>query len=109
MLLIIREKAGEETIKKAAQDLNGYIKVVVDVERGILAAGGTRHFEDEQALLKDGSKQENLWGGGLDLESGEIDFDSIINLRPNQDNPSREVLSQETRKRMEKIIRSLLK
>lgn len=109
MLLIIREKANDETTKKVAEDLKGYIKVVVDMERGILAAGGMRHFESEQALLKDTSKQENLWGGGLDSKTGEIDFDSIINLRPNQDNPSREVLSQEVRKRMEKIIRSLLK
>lgn len=109
MLLIIREKADKETLKEIAEDLNGYIKVVVDVERGILTAGGTRHFEGEQALIKDRSRQENLWGGGLDLASGEIDFDSIINLRPNQDNPSREVLSQGIRKRMEKIIRSLLK
>lgn len=109
MFLIIREKADEETIKKVAQDLNGYIKVIVDVERRILAAGGARHFEGEKLLLEDGSRQEDLWGGGLDLATDGFDFDSIINLRPSQDNPSREVLSQATRKRVEEIIRSLLK
>lgn len=109
MLLIINSKANEETLRKVAEDLEGYIKVVVDVENKILTAGGLRHFEGEQLLLKEGSKQENLWGGGLDLETGEVDFDSMINVRPNQGNTSREVLSEDIRKQMEEIIRNLLK
>lgn len=109
MLLIINSKADEETLRKVAEDLEGYIKVVVDVEKKILTAGGLRHFEGEELFLKEGSKQENLWGGGLDLETGEVDFDSMINVRPNQGNTSREVLSEDIRKQMEEIIRNLLK
>ncbi len=109
MLLLITSKATEETIKKVAEDLEGYIKFVVDVEREILAAGGKRHFEGEELLLKNGSKQENLWGGGLDLETREIDFDSIINLRPREDNPSREIINPQIRKRAEEIVKFLLK
>lgn len=109
MLLIIKEKANSETIKKVAEDLNGYIKFVVDVERAVLAAGGMRHFEGEKLLLEDGGQQGNLWGGGLDLATGEVDFDSIINIRPHQDNPSREVLSPELRKKITEIVRRLLK
>lgn len=109
MLLLIKEKANEETLKKMAADLDGYIKFVVDVEKEILAAGGLRHFEGEKLLLEDGSQQEDLWGGGLDLATGEMDFDSIINIRPHQDNPSREVLSQELRKKITEIVRRLLK
>lgn len=109
MLIIIKEKADEEILKKVSEDLEGYIKVVVDIKKGILTAGGLRHFEGEELLLKDGSKQHDLWGGGLDLETGEIDFDSMINLRPNDNNSSREVLSAEIRKEMEKIIKGLLK
>lgn len=91
-----------------AKDLEGYIKFVVDIERGILTAGGARHVDGEQLLLKDGSKQSNLWGGGYDTESGELDFDSMINIRPAQNNPSREVLDQEIRKKVEEIVRKLL-
>ncbi len=109
MLLLIKDKLDENTLKKVAEDLDGYIKVVVDVELKILAAGGLRHVEGEELLLKTGSMQENLWGGGLDLATGEIDFDSMINIRTNQGNPSREVLSQNIRKKMEEIIRRLLK
>jgi hypothetical protein len=109
MLLIIRNKANEETLKKVAEDLAGYVKVVVDVARKILAAGGKMHSDGERILLEDGSKQADLWGAGIDFETGEIDFDSMINLRPSQNNPSREVLNQDIRKQIEIIIHNLLK
>ena len=90
MLLIIREKASEEILSSVAEDLKGYIKVVVDVRRKILSAGGKMHVDGERILLEDGSNQADVWGGGLDLETGEVDFDSVINLRPGQNNASRE-------------------
>lgn len=108
MLLIIRKKTIPKQIQKMAKDFDGYIKLVVDVEREILAGGGERHLDGEQKLLADGSKQENLWGGGIDWETKEIDYNSIINLRPNQNNPSRDILSSEIRKEFDKIIKELL-
>ncbi len=107
MILIIRKKADPECIKSVAEDLKGYIKVVVDIQRQILAAGGEKHVDGEGLLLKDGSRQENLWGAGLDLETNQMDFDSMINLRPKQ-NTSREVLDQKIRQQVESITRSLL-
>lgn len=88
-------------------DLEGYIKLVVDVKENILTAGGERHFEGEQRLLREGSKQSNLWGGGLDWETKEIDYNSIINLRPNQDNLSRDILSIEVRQKFDMIIKEI--
>ena len=108
MLLIIRAKVDSESLKRVAEDLKGYIKVVVDVRRGILSAGGSKHVDGEQLLLKDGSRQEDLWGAGLDLETKEMDFDSMINLRPKQ-NTSREILDQKIREQVERITRSFLK
>ena len=106
--MIIRSKVDSETLKHVAEDLKGYIKVVVDVRLGILSAGGSKHVEGEQLLLKDGSRQEDLWGAGLDLETKEMDFDSMINLRPKQ-NTSREILDQKIREQVERITRSFLK
>ena len=108
MLLIIRAKIDSETQKKIAEDLKGYIKIVVDVRRKVLAAGGEKHVDGERLLLKDGSRQEDLWGAGLDLETSEMDFDSLINLRPTQ-NKSREILDEKIRKKVEALIQSLLK
>ena len=107
MLSIIRTKIDPESRKKVAEDLKGYIKVVADVKRKILSAGGEKHVDGEQMLLKDGSKQEDLWGAGLDLETNEMDFDSMINLRPEQ-NRSREILDENIREQVEVITRSLL-
>jgi hypothetical protein len=109
MLILVREHISPEDLKKAAEDLDGYIKFVVDLEKDILTAGGIRHVDGEQLLLKSGSKQEKLWGGGLDLETGEMDFDSMINIRPKQGNTSREVLSQDLRDKIAKIVTHLLK
>jgi len=109
MLLIIRQKADEDSLKKVAEDLDGYVKVVVDIKRKILSAGGKLHVDGEKLLLQDGSKQADLWGAGIDLETNEIDFDSMINLRPAQGNSSREVLDQVARKEIEIIIRGLLR
>jgi hypothetical protein len=109
MLLIIRQKADEDILKKVSEDLDGYVKVVVDIKRRILSAGGKLHVDGEKLLLENGSKQADLWGGGIDLETNEIDFDSMINLRPSQGNSSREVLDQAIRKDVEIIIRGLLK
>lgn len=108
MLLVISKKADKETLQKVGEDLDGYVKVVIDVSNDALTAGGTRHVEGEQLLLSQGSHQENLWGGGLDLETGEIDYDSMINIRPAQGNHSREVLDESIRKKMETIIKKLL-
>ena len=105
--MTIRTKVDSQSRSKVAEDLKGYIKVVVDIRRKILSAGGQKHVDGERLLLKDGSRQEDLWGAGLDLETNEMDFDSMINLRPTQ-NASREVLAQKIRQQVESITRSLL-
>lgn len=108
MLLIIQEKTTTGEIKKMAEDFEGYIKLVVDIEQEKFAGGGVRHFDGEQALLAEGSLQDNLWGGGIDLETKEIDYNSIINLRPKQENPSRDILSMEIRKKFDNVVKKLL-
>lgn len=108
MLLLISKKATKQQIQDMAEDFGGYTKIVVDIQKKILAGGGGMHTDGEKLLLEKGSKQENLWGGGLDLETREIDFDSLINIRPHQSNPSREVLSSTIRGKMIKIIENLL-
>ena len=108
MLIIIRDKVHSESLKRIAEDLKGYIKIVVDVRRRVLSAGGLKHVDGEQILLKDGSRQEDLWGAGFDLETGEMDFDSMINLRPTQ-NTSREILDQKIREQVERITRAFLR
>lgn len=109
MLIFIEEKISEDNLKKVSEDFDGYVKVVVDIEKEVMTAGSKKHVDSKQMLLQSGSKQKNLWGGGLDLETAEVDFDSMINLRPNQANNSREVLDKNIRAKMTKIIHKLLR
>lgn len=108
MIIILTKKITPDQLKQVSQDLEGYVKFVVDLDNKILAAGGRMHFEDEKKLLDYGSQQENLWGGGWDLETNGLDYDSMINIRPNQGNSSREVLSEDIRRQMTEIAKNLL-
>jgi len=108
MLLLVRKRATKKQLNDLAEHFKGYIKIVVDIEKGILAGGADRHVDEEKELLKEGSKQKDLWGGGVDLETKQIDYNSVINLRPNEDNPSRDILSRETREKFDKIVKNLL-
>lgn len=88
VIIILRDKkATQDQIKKMSYELRNYVKVVVDVEKGILAGGGGMHYDEEQLLLEYGCQQENLWGGGIDFITGEVDYNSMINVRSSQDNP----------------------
>ncbi len=107
MIIVVDKPATPEQIKEMSADYDGYIKFVVDIDRKILSGGGERHVEGEQKLLELSSKQENLWGGGIDWETKEIDYNSMINIRPSQNNPSRDVLSLEIRKQIDTIVKGL--
>jgi len=108
MLLLIGKRATKKELDSLGEHFKGYIKIVVDLEKEVLAGGADRHSDEEKALLEEGSKQKDLWGGGFDLETKEIDYNSVINLRPSQDNPSRDILSGELREKFEKIVKKLL-
>lgn len=92
-------------IKKLRQLFDVYIKTVIDVRKKICSAGCGRHFESERILLDQNSSQKDLWGGGIDLETKIIDCNSIINIRPNQGNPSNEILDFKIRAEFEKLTK----
>lgn len=58
--------------------------------------------------MGEGSKQQDLWGGGVDWKTKEIDYNSVINLRPRQNNPSRDIMSSEIRKKFDRIVKDLI-
>jgi hypothetical protein len=87
----------KEEILKLREQFDSYIKTVIDIEKRICSAGCDRHFESEKMLLDQGSKQEDLWGGGIDLETKTIDNNSFINIRPKQGNTSNEIQDSKVR------------
>lgn len=109
MILIIREQATPEQIEQMAETYVGLmIKLAVDVEREIVAGGGELHADCEQTLLEDGSQQENVWGADWYPEVRRVGFESLINIRPRQQNRSMEIKDPVLREKIEKIVRQLL-
>lgn len=95
----------KDEIQKLREQFDSYIKTVIDVEKKICSAGCDRHFEAEKILLNLGSRQENVWGGGIDIETKVIDYNSFINIRPQQQNTSNEILVESIRKEYERLSR----
>ncbi len=104
----ITDKATPAEIQEMASYYKLHIKVAVDIVRGVLAGGGEWHADCEKVLLLNGSAQENVWGGGYQPERREVDFYSLINIRPKQGNPDQNILSPEIRTAVERIIRERL-
>lgn len=99
----------KDEIEDLKVQFDSYIKTVIDIEKKICSAGCDRHFESEKILLKQGSNQSDIWGGGIDIDSKDIDFNSFINIRPNDNNTANELLDPEKRKKYDELTRFFFK
>lgn len=89
------------------------VKAVVDVELNVMTVDAPMHVDEEQYMLEEkNSTQSNLWGINLyPFEFGTdqwIEFDSMINIRPWQQNRSRGVECVETQNKIKLIVGKLV-
>ena len=105
---ILQQPISTKELRLLAENTFGdMIKCVADVSEGLLALDAELHADLERLLLENGSAQENLWGFNLyPDEAGEdfIEYDSLINIRAWQGNPSRGISNPEIRDTIEKIV-----
>lgn len=97
----------EQLKETAAETFGDMVKAVVDVDREEVAIDAELHSDLEALFLEKGSKQNSLWGINFypDMEGDDfVEFDSMINVRPSQNNRSRSVDSPELRKRIVKVV-----
>ena len=95
----------------AKERFGDMVKAVVDIRLSIMVLGGDLHSDEEAMLLERGSHQEDLWGMNIYIDKplGEmIEFDSMINLRPSQNNRSRDVLDPAIRERIIVLTNNLV-
>lgn len=109
MIITKSEPFTKDEIKKLSEEFEVYIKTVIDVDKRICSAGMNRHFEGEQILLKDGSSQSDIWGGGIDLETNEIDYNSFINIRPRGNNRKNDIQDEDLRKKYKELTEYFFK
>ena len=87
------------------------VKAVVDIEKGVMAIGGELHSDEEAFLLERESAQKGLWGINIypDRVGNEmVEFDSMINVRPSQNNRSRSVEGSALREKILEIVNKLV-
>lgn len=101
----------KELNQMAKKRFGDMVKAVVDLGKIIMVIDADLHADEEEFLLKKNSKQEDLWGINLYPEKKEsewIEFDSMINLRPNQNNFTRNVDNIKTREKIIDLVRNLV-
>ena len=107
MIILERPISRAQLKEYAANTFGDMIKCVADVDKGLLAIDADLHADLERLLLENGSQQTSLWGFNLyPDETGEdfIEYDSLINIRSWQGNPSRDVLDKDVREKIAGIV-----
>lgn len=109
---IIKERISLAELKRLAEENFGDIlKGVVDVKRGVVALGGEFHVDANEALLKDGSDQENIWGINILLNKPKeqwLEFNALINIKPALNNRSMDIKDETIKKKIKEIINELI-
>jgi len=105
----IVDKISVAELKEMAEKMDGnLVKADVDIAKRIVIIDMPMHFEGEQELLKQGSKQQNLWGVNLFPAYYGTDqfvvYDSMINIKPSHGNPSMDVKSEDVKTQITSII-----
>ena len=105
---ILQQPVTRKELADIAENTFGdMVKAVADVKLGLLAIDADLHADLERLLLDNGSAGEDLWGFNLWVEEegdGFIEYDSLINIRSWQGNPSRDVLDPEVRQAIKTIV-----
>jgi hypothetical protein len=79
---------------------------------GDWSSDGVLFRSDEEAvLLEQGSKQKDLWGINIYFDEPRnswMRFESMINIKPRQNNNAKSVQSEEIRNQILKIVNNLI-
>ncbi|MDA1338358.1 MAG: DUF5674 family protein [bacterium] len=112
MKLIIKPISLTELKNISKNNFGNLVKAVVDIDKQVMVIDAEMHADEEKELLANGSTQFSLWGINLYPEffntDNFIEFDSMINLRPSQNNYSRGVGDVNIQKQIITIVSKLI-
>jgi len=100
----VDRKLKKTEILNLRKKYGNYVKLTVDVENAWVIVGGELHADGERLLLERGSKQDDIWGGGISFPDRKIDSMAVLNIRPRLDNDNLEILEPTVRKKFHDII-----
>jgi len=109
---IVKDKIGISELKEMSKKMfGGLVKVMVDIEKKIMAVDAPMHADLLEFLIEqEKSEPKNLWGINIYPEKiGEdfIEFDSIMNLKPDLGNKTRGVEDEKIREKIIEIFKKL--
>lgn len=112
-MIIIKDSIDLEEIKNMLGNFfPEMVKGVVDIEKKYLALDAELHSDLEALLIENGSSQRDLWGINIypELEDEDfIEFDSLINIRPIDNNRTRYVEDENIRNDIINIVNNIVK
>lgn len=100
-------------LREMAEKMYGtLVKADVDIAKRLLIIDMEMHADGEAHLLEKGSLQNDLWGINLHPDKfgsdDFVEFDSMINIRPRQNNPTRDVLDNSIRMQIREIVAGII-
>jgi len=111
MKIVTKKIKLSELREMTAIMLGNLIKAVVDIQKEIMAVDAELHSDEEALLIKEGSRQQDIWGINIypDLPLDQrIEFDSMINLRPRLGNRTRGIEDPEICSKIKLIVNRLI-
>lgn len=109
---VIKEKINILELKEMAEKMFGnLVKVMVDIEKEIMAVDAPLHSDLMEFLMQEeNSEPKNLWGINIHPDKTDedfIEFDSMMNLKPALGNKTRGIEDQATREKIINILNKL--
>ncbi len=108
MIIVLNRKITPLEFEQAREVYNDYIKTVVDIEKNVLAVGGEFHIDCEEALIEQGSKLENLYGGGYRVSTKEIEYMAMSNYKPALNKTTYEIADPKIREQIYTLTKEYL-
>ncbi|MBN1162507.1 hypothetical protein JXA34_02050 [Patescibacteria group bacterium] len=108
MIIVLNRKITPEEFEQAREVYSDYIKTVIDIEKDILAIGGEYHIDCEEVLIKSGSKQENLYGGGYRVSTKEVEYMAMSNFKPALGKNTYEIMDLAVRDKLHELTKDFL-
>lgn len=84
-----------------------FTKAATDIKKEIVSLGCELHIDCVEELIRNGSEAKDVWGFNIYPDS-RIDFVSLINIRPADNNRSMEIQNPEIRQKIEEVIKQLM-
>ncbi|HDH31353.1 MAG TPA: hypothetical protein ENH26_01105 [Candidatus Wolfebacteria bacterium] len=99
--MIIKDKINKEILKKP------FIKAAADIKKEVISIDCELHIDCAEELIKNSSNNDDIWGFNI-YPDGELDFISLINIRPSKGNRSMDIKNQEICVKIKTVVKKYL-